>query len=119
MASLPSYSEIVALLKKGATLEAQERIMELREKALELQEENLELRSKVTALEQAIALEHELAFDGDVYWRTRGEKKEGPFCPKCRDVKSLIVHLHKDGPGWWCKECCIHFGPSARSSFLV
>ncbi len=37
--ALPRYKEIVELVKKGATLEAQEKIIELREAALELQEE--------------------------------------------------------------------------------
>ena len=34
---LPKYRDIVDLLKKGSTLEAQEQIMRLREGALELQ----------------------------------------------------------------------------------
>ena len=115
---LPSYSEIIALLKKGATLEAQEKIMELREQAMAIQEENLQLRKKVQELQEAFDLERELSFEGDVYWRTREGKKEGPFCPKCKDTKSLLVHLHKDGPGWWCYTCTIHFGPSDGGSLV-
>ena len=48
---LPRYKDIVELLKKGSTLEAQEQIMSLREGALELQEENQELKSKIRELE--------------------------------------------------------------------
>jgi len=48
---LPRYKDIVELLKKGSTLEAQEQIMSLREGALELQEENQELKSKMSELE--------------------------------------------------------------------
>jgi hypothetical protein len=43
---LPKYKDIVELLKKGSTIEAQEQIMNLREGALELQEENHELKQK-------------------------------------------------------------------------
>ncbi len=39
--ALPNYGDIVELIKKGATLEAQEKIMELRDGALDLQEQNL------------------------------------------------------------------------------
>lgn len=48
---LPKYKDIVELLKKGSTLEAQEQIMSLREGALELQEENQELKAKICELE--------------------------------------------------------------------
>jgi len=48
---LPKYREIIDLLKKGATVEAQEQIMALREGALELQEENFSLKEKVMGLE--------------------------------------------------------------------
>jgi hypothetical protein len=119
MVSLPSYTEIVALLKKGATLEAQERIMELREKALELQEENLSLRETVARLQRATELDRELTFDGDVYWRGKEQTKDGPFCPRCRDVKGLLVRIHKDGPGWFCCECNLHYGEHGSYSGLV
>ena len=36
MIPLPSYSQIAELIKKGATLEAQEQTMKLREAAIEL-----------------------------------------------------------------------------------
>lgn len=48
---LPKYKDIVELIKKGSTLEAQEQIMSLREGALELQEENQELKNRVRELE--------------------------------------------------------------------
>ena len=41
---IPSYKEIADLFKKGATLEAQEKIMELREAALACREENISLK---------------------------------------------------------------------------
>lgn len=48
---LPKYKDIIELMKKGSTIEAQEQIMTLREGALELQEENQELRSKIREIE--------------------------------------------------------------------
>ena len=51
---LPRYKDIVDLLKKGSTLEAQEQIMSLREGALELQEENQELKERIKTLEEQL-----------------------------------------------------------------
>ena len=48
---LPKYNDIVELIKKGSTLEAQGQILSLREGALELQEENLELKINIRELE--------------------------------------------------------------------
>ena len=56
---LPKYKDIIDLIKKGSTIEAQEKIMSLREGALELQEENQELKSKIRELEAELrATEH-------------------------------------------------------------
>tara|TARA_Y100000052_G_scaffold26211_1_gene30791 strand:+ start:2001 stop:2441 length:441 start_codon:yes stop_codon:yes gene_type:complete len=51
---LPKYKDIIDLMKKGSTIEAQEQIMSLREGALELQEENQELKAKIKLLEEEL-----------------------------------------------------------------
>ena len=107
---LPKYKDIMDLIKKGSTLEAQEKIIELREAALELQEENINLKEEINNLKQKLLEEKTFNFDGDVYWYEIDDKKDGPFCPTCNDTKELKVRLHKDGPGWWCKGCSTHFG---------
>jgi hypothetical protein len=48
--ALPSYKELVELVKKGATLGAQQKIVELQEAYLELREENLKLKEQVFTL---------------------------------------------------------------------
>ena len=45
--ALPKFNEIIELIKKGSTIEAQEKIMELRHAMMDLQEENLALREQV------------------------------------------------------------------------
>ena len=54
MSLLPNYKEIIELLKKGSTIEAQEKIMELREGALALQEENIKLKERISELESEL-----------------------------------------------------------------
>jgi|SRR5687767_6184856 hypothetical protein len=73
--AVPSLKEIFALLKTGAIIEAQEKIMELRTSALELQEENLALRTKVLGLEHKVKTLESVA---------------GEPCPKCRKLAWVV-----------------------------
>jgi len=104
--ALPGYKEIVDLVKKGATIEAQEKIMELREAAISLQEENLNLREELRELKAKLALKKELNFDGSVYWQGGGDERDGPFCPSCNDSKSKLIRLQEYfDKQWRCKVC--------------
>ncbi|WP_114277903.1 hypothetical protein [Thioalbus denitrificans] len=80
--ALPNYKDIVELLKKGATIEAQEKIMELREAALELQEENINLKNQVIELQGKVR---------------KLESFEGEPCPKCRKP-AWVVESSKPDP---------------------
>ncbi|MBX9958852.1 MAG: hypothetical protein K2Y15_01835 [Burkholderiaceae bacterium] len=103
--ALPSYKDIVELLKKGATVEAQEQIMALREGAIALQEENFGLREKVKSLEEALRTKGQLTFDGASYWLMEGNSKEGPFCQHCYDMSGKLVRLQDWGDSWMCFAC--------------
>ena len=103
---LPRYAEIVALIKKGATLEAEEKILELREGALELQEENLELREKVKELEDKLSLKKNVQWEKPHYWVINGEEKDGPYCQKCYDADQKLIRMQGGGNDrWTCNEC--------------
>jgi len=79
--ALPNYKDIVELLKKGATIEAQEKIMELREAALELQEENISLKNQVLGLQGKVR---------------KLEAVEGEPCPKCRKPAWIVESSEPD-----------------------
>jgi len=64
---IPNIKDIFELIKKSATLEAQQKITELREIMFALQEENLELKKENLSLKQQIEL-----------------SEKGDRCPKCR-----------------------------------
>ena len=64
---IPNIKEILELVKRGATLEAQQKIVELKESMISLQEENLKLREVNLSLKQRL----------DVW-------EKGDRCPKCR-----------------------------------
>lgn len=110
--------EIYDLVKKGATIGLQEKVMEMREEALQLQEENIALKKRVRELETEKELERSISFDGRAYWITKADSegkptKDGPFCQPCYDDKQKFVRLHRitaefqnyTGGGWQCHIC--------------
>ena len=113
MSFIPDYKDIAELLKKGLTIEAQEKIMELRTGALEIQEENLKLRERVKKLESELALATDLIFEPvhGLYWMRKPDgSQDGPFCVICYDQHQRLARLH-DGrqraaqSRWLCMIC--------------
>lgn len=104
---IPKYKEIVDLIKKGSTLEAQEKIMELREAVVELQDENSELKQQIKVLEDKNTFSDSLRFESPFYF---AEGDEVPFCPKCWEADKKALHLPPPlnvmaGPRYDCVEC--------------
>jgi hypothetical protein len=109
---IPRYRDIIDLIKKGSTVEAQEKIMELREGALELQEENQFLKEKIRELEAKLKIQGNLQYDSGVYWLWEEDGagdntvKTGPFCQRCQDVDSRLVRLQGgENDVWDCHGC--------------
>jgi hypothetical protein len=107
---IPSYSEIIDLIKKGATVEYQEKIMKLKEAVLQLQEENQELRKKVQELEEALSIRANLKYEPPYYWLETEGKKEGPYCQTCYDKERKLIRLQDRNDGrWTCMVCKVTY----------
>ena len=113
MAALPfpDFKDSIELIKKGATVEAQEKIMELREYIIALKEENIELRDKISKLESAENIKRNLEFrDGRYYLKKEGVE-DGPYCQRCWDADEKLIRLqfiYDTGFAnkfWGCAEC--------------
>lgn len=110
MTLLPNYKDVIELLKKGSTIEAQEKIMELREGSLALQEENILLRERIKELQSELNKKKEIQWEAPFYWTISDEAKEGPFCQKCYDSDSNLIRLQRIEEGnWHCKSCNNNF----------
>ena len=81
MSSLPGYKTIADLIKRGLTVEAQEKIMELREAAVSLKEDNLTLRDRITTLKARFDVQDRLEWDPPYYWLKQAEDRDGPYLP--------------------------------------
>lgn len=129
---LPSYKDIIELLKKGSSIEAQEKIMELREGAIALQEENIELRQKVKALEEQLAVRAKVQWEAPYYWVQEQDKpRDGPFCQACYDKDAKLIRLQDRKRGTWHCHVCgklvhdktyqppqVNRGPSGPNSWM-
>jgi Zn finger protein HypA/HybF involved in hydrogenase expression len=123
---LPTVSQIFELVKKGATLEAQEKIVELRQAVVDCQDDNLRLRAdiqnlqgQIAELTQKLSLREAVEFDhaNGVYWPKGEEKGDHPICPTCYDNASKPIRMHTtysrptqfDGGHyiWVCTVCSI------------
>ena len=118
---LPRYKDIVELLKKGSTLEAQEQIMSLREGALELQEENQELKSRVRELEAKLQAADDWKHEKERYvlvnpwgglaqvYALKGERADGEeahyLCPNCFHNKKKVILTPGKRDGWVVMVC--------------
>lgn len=98
---IPNYKDIVDLIKKGSTVEAQEKIMELREGALDLQQENFSLKSQLKILEDKLRVRENLEFSDSVYWLYEANDagdltdRTGPYCQHCYDDETKLIRLQQ------------------------
>jgi hypothetical protein len=105
----PKYKDIVELIKTGATLEAQEKVMEL-------QEENMDLKERLSKVLAQLKNKESVSFKNGMYWQLDGEEPDTPYCPKCHDTNDKLVRMHRDGKGWWCYQCKDGFGTARHTT---
>ena len=90
--ALSLVGRLTDLVKKGATIDLQETIVNLREAVLALKEENLNLKEQVSVLEGALQKEKILTFEAPNYYSlTDDGKRDGPFCQVCQDSDKKLV----------------------------
>jgi hypothetical protein len=117
--SLSTAKDIYELIKKGATIEAQEKIMEYRQALHDLQEENLELRTKVKDLEEKLEIKGKVIYEAPFYSVVSDDgKKDGPFCQVCydKDKKLIRLQLYAGQSRWECKVCGQRFHDRSQVS---
>lgn len=114
--AVPSYTEIMDLLKNGLTQEAKEKILELREAVMGLQEENLWLKQQLRQYELDSDVSRSMYYDKGIYWLRKptddGTNREGPFCQVCYDRERKPVRLQRNNTpqgGWFCAACRNHY----------
>lgn len=83
----PSVQDIVKLIKAGATIEAQEKVMELRQALMDAQDEALQLRVEIQKLR-----------DDNQRLETRVRELQAPSLPRCPRCGKPAFALKRSQP---------------------
>ena len=70
--------------------------------------EIVELRQTIKQLEQEKQRAEHISFDGASYWKTIGDRRDGPYCQVCYDKEGKLSRLrvfHGTGVNWRCSIC--------------
>jgi hypothetical protein len=70
--------------------------------------EIVELRQTIKQLEQEKQRAEHISFDGASYWKTIGDRRDGPYCQVCYDKEGKLSRLrvfHGTGVNWRCNIC--------------
>ena len=70
--------------------------------------EIVQLRETIKQLEQEKQGGEQITFDGASYWKTIGDRRDGPFCQVCYDKEGKLARLRVfrgTGVNWRCNIC--------------
>ena len=70
--------------------------------------EIVQLRDTIKQLEQDKQRGEHITFDGASYWKTIGDRRDGPYCQVCYDKEGKLARLrvfHGMGVNWRCNIC--------------
>ncbi|MES2135179.1 MAG: hypothetical protein V4449_03005 [Patescibacteria group bacterium] len=109
---------LTELVKKTATLDLQEKIVNLREYIISIKDENITLKEENQALKLELSTEHDFFLKNGLYWR---EGDQVPFCQKCLDGSKKRIHLQpwNTTGGWKCFECTSYYNPQRGADVHV
>lgn len=93
----------------GQILEVYEKLLEQQKRIADLEEENGNLKKQ-------LEMEDALIFERNAYWIGGDDKKEGPFCTKCKDAEGKLIRMRvgKYHFGWALCPGCETVTPDMR-----
>jgi len=91
-----------------ALIDLQTVMLELIQQRHEQVLEIVQLRETIKHLEQEKQRAEHITFDGASYWKTIGDRRDGPYCQVCYDKEGKLSRLrvfHGTGVNWRCNIC--------------
>ena len=123
MALLPDWNinDIKELIKKGCTIEAEEKIMELRRTLLSLKEENISLSEENKKLRTQKDISDKIVWRQPSYYLRDKESKreEGPYCQVCYDNDGKLIRLQSIGNNLALKMAPSHICLKCKSTYRI
>lgn len=97
MEIVDQVKEIVALVKKMNNMPLLKKVVALEADILALQQENLGLKKSMSQLQEKLDLKASMIYEKPFCWKVEGDRREGPYCPKCWESEGKPIHL-KEAP---------------------
>jgi hypothetical protein len=95
MGIIETAKDIASTIHKIGTIELRKQIQQLQQQIQELVDENGELRKRAREAENLLAVEQQLDFAHNAYWRVlEGGEKQGPYCSNCFDGHKKLIRMH-------------------------
>jgi hypothetical protein len=91
-----------------ALIDLQTVMLELIQQRHEQVLEIVQLRETIKQFEQEKQRAEHITFDGSSYWKTIGDRRDGPYCQVCYDKEGKMSRLrvfHGTGVNWRCNIC--------------
>ena len=102
-------------IKASGKSEGLQALIELQTAMLELIQDRhrqvleiVQLRDTIKQLEQEKQRTEHITFDGASYWKTIGDRRDGPYCQVCYDKEGKLARLRVfrgTGVNWRCNIC--------------
>lgn len=122
MAIFDELKSIGKVLQEAGKIEQYQQILNLQQQLLDIQKKINDLKVENKELKDKLKLQNNLTYENNAYWIKKEDKKEGPFCSRCWDVKKNTVRM-KQSTGnlafHFCPECKtqVQTDPAYRSPF--
>lgn len=102
-----AFKDAVTLAQKADNLELVRQLLDVQNELLELTQRLQALARENADLKQRLDLDHDLAWEHNVYWLDRDGKRVGAFCPRCwPDARKLARMMERPEDHYWqCPVC--------------
>jgi len=126
MAIFDELKSIGKTFQEAGKIEQYQQILNLQQQLLDIQKKINDLEVENKELKDKLQLQDDLIYENNTYWIKKEDKKDGPFCSRCWDVKKNIVRMKKStaNPAFHsCPECKMQaqtdpaYQPPFRSKF--
>ncbi|OIP59074.1 MAG: hypothetical protein AUK19_02840 [Candidatus Moranbacteria bacterium CG2_30_45_14] len=108
MAIFDELKSVGKVLQEAGKIEQYQQILEVQEKLLVQQKRIFDLEHENGELKSELKLQSELVFEKNAYWIMKDNKKDGPFCTKCKDSEEKMIRMREGDymSGWaYCPGC--------------
>ena len=102
-----ALKDVVTAAERLKDADLKQRAAAVQVECAALAEENARLREERNELREQLRLRAVMEYDENVYWMRDGDKRVGPYCPKCWDGDSKTARMEERSDDHYrrCRVC--------------